>query len=525
MASYSPITNKLNFAVAFNPTTAFPLDARSMFGSYGAAEAAAASAKNAGSSESVYYYGQILTVFENDVAKHYSIQGDNTLKEVGATVIGDNKTIVVQDSVLSLKDFGTQYYAFHPADTIIEANSYTSPSNMPSTEQGAVEGAYVQATVEGGDSTQHWFKYTGGSWSQVEEEPHTQSYYTLTQGWKAGLEPKVVSVEGNQYALAWYEPSTTTVEGLQSIVSGLQTETEGLTDRVGTLETDVEDVEGRVDTLETDVTAAEGKITTLEGAVNTLNGGAETPGSVAKQVNDAIAAVVANAPEDFDTLKEMSDWISSHSDDASAMNSQIQTNKQNIQNLQTLVGTIPEEATSSDIVSYISEVVDAADEAMDTRVSSLESTVGGLGTAANSDVEDFATAEQGAKADSAVQSVTAGTNGHILVDSADVKVYEPTTATSEAAGISKPDGTSLTVVDGTMSVLAVDSSKVTGLDNKINTATADALQDAKDYTDENAVLTSDVVASGAQAEAGSASDTKVASEKLVVDAMTWKTTM
>ena len=57
MASYEPINNKLNFAVSFNPITAFPLDARSIFGSTTAAEAAAATAENAGSTNTVYYYG------------------------------------------------------------------------------------------------------------------------------------------------------------------------------------------------------------------------------------------------------------------------------------------------------------------------------------------------------------------------------------------------------------------------------------------------------------------------------------
>ena len=37
MASYAGITNTLDFAVAFSPKTAFPLDVRSMFGSYDAA--------------------------------------------------------------------------------------------------------------------------------------------------------------------------------------------------------------------------------------------------------------------------------------------------------------------------------------------------------------------------------------------------------------------------------------------------------------------------------------------------------
>lgn len=48
---------KGNRSVAFNPTSAFPLDARSYFESYDAAVDAAALAKEAGSSESVYYYG------------------------------------------------------------------------------------------------------------------------------------------------------------------------------------------------------------------------------------------------------------------------------------------------------------------------------------------------------------------------------------------------------------------------------------------------------------------------------------
>ena len=43
-----------------------------------------------------------------------------------------------------------------------------------------------------------------------------------------------------------------------------------------------------------------------------------------KKISDKVAEIVANAPEDFDTLKEISDWISNHEDDAAAMNSAIQ---------------------------------------------------------------------------------------------------------------------------------------------------------------------------------------------------------
>ena len=74
------------------------------------------------------------------------------------------------------------------------------------------------------------------------------------------------------------------------------------------------------------------RVSDNEEAIDTLNG--TGPGSVSKTVADAIAQVVAEAPEDFDTLKEISDWISGHSDDAAAMNSAIQQNSTDISNLQ-----------------------------------------------------------------------------------------------------------------------------------------------------------------------------------------------
>lgn len=70
------------------------------------------------------------------------------------------------------------------------------------------------------------------------------------------------------------------------------------------------------------------RIEANETAISTLNGDGE--GSVKQAVSDGIAKVVAGAPEDFDTLREMSDWISNHESTASAMNTQIQENKKNL---------------------------------------------------------------------------------------------------------------------------------------------------------------------------------------------------
>ena len=55
---------------------------------------------------------------------------------------------------------------------------------------------------------------------------------------------------------------------------------------------------------------------------------------ISSTVNDAISSIVAEAPENLDTLKEMSDWIASHQEDATQINSEITSIKDNLINKQ-----------------------------------------------------------------------------------------------------------------------------------------------------------------------------------------------
>ena len=75
---------KLDFNISLKPTSAFPLDARCYFESLADAEAAAATAEEAGSTNTIYYYGQKLVVVANGVATWYTIQPDKTLKKDGS---------------------------------------------------------------------------------------------------------------------------------------------------------------------------------------------------------------------------------------------------------------------------------------------------------------------------------------------------------------------------------------------------------------------------------------------------------
>ena len=58
---------------------------------------------------------------------------------------------------------------------------------------------------------------------------------------------------------------------------------------------------------------------------------------ITTEVTAKIAEIVANAPEDLDTLKEIADWISAHANDAAAMNTAISTNTSDIATLKTTV--------------------------------------------------------------------------------------------------------------------------------------------------------------------------------------------
>ena len=102
-----------------------------------------------------------------------------------------------------------------------------------------------------------------------------------------------------------------------------------------------------------DATAVPSKVSEL-----TNDSNYQTAEQVNSTVVTEIAKVVADAPEDLNTLKEMSDWIAGHENDASAMNSAISDNKTAITALQTgkadkreIPTTLPANGGNSDTVN------------------------------------------------------------------------------------------------------------------------------------------------------------------------------
>lgn len=97
---------KMEFAVSFKPITAFPLDSRSYYESLAAAEAAAASAVEAGSDQGTVYFGQTFVVVENGVAQMLQVQPDGTLSEIGGKIEIDENQFVIDEETGKLNLFG-----------------------------------------------------------------------------------------------------------------------------------------------------------------------------------------------------------------------------------------------------------------------------------------------------------------------------------------------------------------------------------------------------------------------------------
>ena len=72
-----------------------------------------------------------------------------------------------------------------------------------------------------------------------------------------------------------------------------------------------------------------GDVSQLKGDINNKANTSDvyTKTETDNKIISKVAEIVAGAPEDFDTLKEMSDWIASHENSAAEMNSAIQTLK------------------------------------------------------------------------------------------------------------------------------------------------------------------------------------------------------
>lgn len=177
------------------------------------------------------------------------------------------------------------------------------------------------------------------------------------------------------------------------------------------------ELEGKITDSEYDDTVLSGRVSTVEGAITTLNGTGD--GSVKKQIDDAFNTFATNITDDnvVNTYKELIDYCATHSAEAAEMAGEISKNAEAIKTLETYVGKLPEGTSAKTVIDYINAKVSAVDfsEAIAT---AKQEAIDASKTYSDGLAKNYATAAQGAKADTALQEADVAT---LRTDVADVK--------------------------------------------------------------------------------------------------------
>lgn len=144
-------------------------------------------------------------------------------------------------------------------------------------------------------------------------------------------------------------------------------------------------------------------------ALETSIAAAKKAGDDAQADIDAFLSAAEVGDAAIDTLKEIQEYISTHGEAAATMTNNIAANANAISALDDKVGDIPENATATDVVAYVQEVVDAeqtratgVESGLNTRLAAVESAVGSSGSVAT----DIATAKQEAIEAAAADATT-----------------------------------------------------------------------------------------------------------------------
>lgn len=237
------------------------------------------------------------------------------------------------------------------------------------------------------------------------------------------LSDKVGTIADGKTAAGLIGENATAISGINSKIGSV---TEG--------KTVVEMIADAQTAATYDDSAIRGLISTNKTAIDTLIGDVadDKNKSARTMAQEEVAKIVAEAPESFDTLKEIADWITDHDTDVVTMNNNIKANTDAITKLNGDASTAGSVAkTVSDSVTPVANRV----------------------TAVENKVTDAKVAKWDAAQANKIESIKVG--GSALTIGEDKSVALPT-ATNTALGLVKTDGTSIESKEGTLSVKAVN---------------------------------------------------------------------
>ena len=198
------------------------------------------------------------TTVKSTAVTFYGVQDANgTLKEIGSVPVGDDLSIEVVDEKIQIKGFGDHYYVWHTSN-VHPTTEYlnTDFSNGETWGSIFVDDYYDGLFVKGANNT--WAiciveEHSGDvSWRQATAEEiatiEENDGYERVEGFISGLEQKVI-LNNDKLELAWCQPSTDTIDGINSTITSLQNTVKNIESNISDLDQDVRDVWGTLTPL------------------------------------------------------------------------------------------------------------------------------------------------------------------------------------------------------------------------------------------------------------------------------------
>lgn len=424
---------KLNFSTSFNPTSAFPLDARCYFESLESAQAAAAIAEEAGSTNSIYFYGELVIVYESDDVSLYQITPAKDLKKLASTtasgdLAGDVATLQSQVAALqsSVSDLGDADTALSgristiegkeaswdakydkPVDGIpatdlsagVQASLSKADSALQSIADGSITNAMLDSDLQGKIAEAHTHtnkaildEITAAFTTEDESKLDSLQNYVLPQATDSALGGIKASAKGEEDSTYTVVVKIDSSTGLLYVPSVQDTDTNTMYQIVsnGTnsfklqskeINGQWEDVAGSTFTVNFDdvnssISAVEQKAEAAQSAVNTLS---ETVSTLSGKVDSNTSEIALKQPITDETLTTTSKTVPGAINELKGSIDSIQTqvgeNESSITSLTSRVST--NEGNISSLQTNVSSLTSSKQDKSDETLATTDKTVVG----------------------------------------------------------------------------------------------------------------------------------------------------
>ena len=146
--------------------------------------------------------------------------GDNDLNNLPEMNLGDLKDVSLADPISSSDVLVYNEQPKHWENRALEDLLETyNPTTSVKVDEASIESVNGQLQLK--DFGTGYFAYVPAVKDEQTGEIKTPSTYEYTEGFKTGLEIRVVPTSDNKWALAWYEPGTETVEDIAANIEDI----------------------------------------------------------------------------------------------------------------------------------------------------------------------------------------------------------------------------------------------------------------------------------------------------------------